>query len=193
MPLLKTFFAVFAGSCLLSAQFAEDPAAAAKELFPKGERLQQLRLPDVANYLQLRVGSKAAEVGCGDGEVALIWGRTVGPSGHVYAEDIDEKGALAPARKNVKRFHAANVTVVRGTVEDPKLPAGQLDAISLQWVYHELTKYPEMLAQFKRALKPGGRLVIIDPLPRKTAPQRADEEPRPTARSGGIRNSLGRF
>ena len=174
MPLPRTALFLLVGAGLLSAQFAENPAAAAKELFPKNESLRQLRLADTANYLQLRAGSKVADVGCGEGELALIWSRTVGPSGHVYAEDIDEKNALAPARKNVKKFHASNVTVIRGTLDDPKLPTGQLDGISLEWVYHELTKYPEMLGQFKRALKPEGRLVIIDPLARKTATQARD-------------------
>ena len=86
-------------------------------------------------------------------------------------------GDVGVAGKNVKKCHRDKFTIVRGTAGDPKLHGGQLDAISLQWVYHELTKYLEMLAQFKRALKPGGRLVMIDPLPRKTASQARSGKP----------------
>ncbi len=146
----------------------EDPQAVVQRLFPKDEVLQRERLADVAGYLGLHAGSNVADVGCGGGEVAVVWSRAVGPSGRVYAEDISKR-ALDHARKLAKKQHARNVTLVQGQVADPRLPAGALDGITLFWVYHELVKYPEMLAHFRQALKPDGRLVIVDPAPHKTA------------------------
>lgn len=145
----------------------EDPQAVVQKLFPKDEELQRERLTDVARQLRLTAGSTVADVGCGDGEVAVVWSRAVGPAGRVYAEDIGARQVKA-ARKQAKKHHARNVTVIRGEAADPHLPAGALDGISLFWVYHELEKYPEMLASFRKALKPDGRLVIVDPTPHKT-------------------------
>ena len=147
---------------------AEDPQDAAQKLFPKAERLQKLRLREVGQYLGVGAGSTLADVGCGSGEIALIWSRTVGPAGRVWAEDIDAKGALKQARKLMGKHHARNVTVIQGEPANPKLPKGQLDAIFLLDVYHEIKQQREMLAHFQEALKPGGRLAIIDPFPRKT-------------------------
>jgi ubiquinone/menaquinone biosynthesis C-methylase UbiE len=118
--------------------------------------------------MKLRPGSQIADVGCGSGEIALVWSRAVGPSGHVYAEDIDKRWALPRARKLMKKHNARNVTLIQGEPANPKLPEGVLDAVFLLDVYHELEQQTAMLAHFRRALKPDGRLVIIDPLPRKT-------------------------
>jgi 2-polyprenyl-3-methyl-5-hydroxy-6-metoxy-1,4-benzoquinol methylase len=65
------------------AQPAEDPEAVGQALFPKVQELPHLRLRDIAGRLNLRAGSQVADVGCGGGEVALIWSRSVGPTGHV--------------------------------------------------------------------------------------------------------------
>src|ERR1039457_1367618 len=85
---------------------------------------------------------------------------------------------LTAARKLMKEHRARNVTVLRGDVADPRLPAGKLDGISLFFVYHELVKYPEIPARFHDALKPGGRLAILDPLARKTASRPRDAQTR---------------
>lgn len=150
------------------AQPATDPEAVARALFPKDEGLQHLRLGEIASRLGLHAGSQVADVGCGDGTIALIWSRVAGPSGHVWAEDIDPP-ALKAARRLMKKQGARNVTVVQGQVSDPQLPAGRLDGITLFFVYHELVQYPEMLAHFRRELKSDGRLVIVDSSPNKTA------------------------
>jgi len=152
------------------AQPAEDPKAVVKSLFPKDDEMPHWRLGEIAARLSLHPGSQVADIGCGEGQIALVWSRVVGPTGHIWAEDIDPR-ALKSARKLMHEHHARNVTTLRGDVADPRLPAGKLDAITLFFVYHELVKYPEMLARFHDALKPDGRLVILDPLARKTAPR----------------------
>ena len=119
-----------------------------KVLFPKHDELPHLRLRELADRLGLHPGSQVADVGCGAGEIALVWSRAVGATGHVWAEDIDPH-ALRAARKLMKEHRARNVTVLQGDVADPRLPAGKLDGISLFFVYHELVKYPEMLARFQ--------------------------------------------
>ena len=153
---------------VVRAQPVEDPQVVVKALFPKDDELPHWRLGEIAARLGLHAGSQVADVGCGEGQIALVWSRAVGPTGHVWAEDIDPH-ALKAARRLMKEHSARNVTVLQGDAADPRLPAGKLDGITLFFVYHELVKYPEMLARFHGALKPDGRLVILDPLARKTA------------------------
>jgi SAM-dependent methyltransferase len=57
-----------------------------------------------------------------------------------------------------------NVDVVQGEAADPHLPAGALDAVLVVNAYHEMEQFASMLDHFTRALKPGGRLVLVEPL-----------------------------
>jgi ubiquinone/menaquinone biosynthesis C-methylase UbiE len=132
--------------------------------------MHRLRIDDIARHMELRQGATVADVGCGSGEIAVALSRGVGPSGRVYAEDI-RKNAVSETKRTAKKHKARNVIAVLGDAKDPKLPAGTLDAILLLDVYHELEKYPNMLERMRASLKPGGRLVIVDPVPRKTGPR----------------------
>lgn len=167
LSVLALFF-LGLGCTTARAQPVEDPEAVVRNLFPKDDEMPHWRLGDIAVRLGLHPGSQVADVGCGEGQIALVWSRAVGPTGHIWAEDIDPN-AVKKARKLMAEHGARNVTVLRGEAADPHLPAGKLDGITLFFVYHELVKYPEMLARFHAALKPDGRLVILDPLARKTA------------------------
>lgn len=154
-------------AALLLMQLAADPQKLARELFPDREAMHTLRLDEIARHMNLRAGSGVADVGCGSGEVAMLLSRAVGPTGRVWAVDIDKK-QVAAARRTMRRFGAKNVTVLHSAPADPRLPEGQFDAILLLDVYHEIDQIAPMLAGMRSALKPDGRLVIIDPLPRKT-------------------------
>jgi len=169
------------GLCLVlsaaCAQPVEDPGTVAKSLFPKDEELLRRRLGEIAGAMALHAGSQVADVGCGGGETAVLWSRAAGPTGHVWAEDISQ-WAVKSTRKLAGQKHARNVTVIKGEVADPHLPAGKLDAISLFLVYHELVKHQEMLARFHEALKPDGRLVIFDPMPVRTRDRTRDAQTR---------------
>lgn len=93
------------------AQPAEDPDAVVKALFPRDDEIPHWRLRDIADRLGSHPGSQVADVGCGEGQIALVWSRVVGPTGHVWAEDIDPH-ALKAARKLMKEHGARNVTVL---------------------------------------------------------------------------------
>ena len=62
----------------------------------------------------------------------------------------------------MKRERLANVTPVLGAIDDPKLPAGALDLILMVDVYHEFSEPQKMLRRMREALKPGGRLVLLE-------------------------------
>ena len=94
--------------------------------------------------------------------------RRVGPEGKVIAEDIFDD-FLAAAKQRVEKAKLANVTFVKGTETDPKLPEGTLDVAMALDVYHHFD-YPEkMLAALHKSLKPDGRLVIVEYYKRQEA------------------------
>ena len=111
--------------------------------------------------LDLEAGDVVADVGAGSGYYAIRLARVVGASGRVYATDIQPE-MLALARKKVEAERLSNVELVLGAPADPRLPAASMDLVLMVDVYHELADPQGMLRALKRALKPGGRLVLIE-------------------------------
>lgn len=121
------------------------------------------RVPDVLAALAIGPGSHVADVGAGDGYFSVRLARAVGDSGRVYAVDISPE-QLSRLRARLEREGIGNVEVIEGRPDDPRLPEAALDAALIVNAYHEMTEYPEMLGHLRRALKPGGRLVIVEPI-----------------------------
>jgi ubiquinone/menaquinone biosynthesis C-methylase UbiE len=86
--------------------------------------------------------------------------RAVGPEGRVYGVEIQEE-MLELLRAAMAERGVRNVIGVRGTPEDPRLPE-PVDLAILVDVYHECSHPVEMVAAIVRALKPGGRLVLVE-------------------------------
>ena len=85
----------------------------------------------------------------------------MGDKGHVIAEDIFDD-FLAAAKQVAAEEKLANVTFVKGEETDPKLPEAGVDMVLAFDVYHHFD-YPEkMLAGIHKALRAGGRLVIVE-------------------------------
>jgi ubiquinone/menaquinone biosynthesis C-methylase UbiE len=124
------------------------------------ERASELKRR-VIETLKLQPGQTAADVGCGDGFYTLPLARFLGPSGKLYAEDIGDV-ELAKLKKNLSAESVTNVEVVKGTVDDPQLPAGQMDAVLIVNSYHEMTEHQAMLRHVKTALKQGGTFVLME-------------------------------
>ena len=112
--------------------------------------------------LEVESGAAVGEVGCGDGFLALTLARAVGPSGQVYANEI-EKEKVDALTARLREEGLENVTPVLGTSEDTRFPSHSLDLVVMVEVFHHLDQPREVLASARRALKPGARLVIIEP------------------------------
>ena len=136
----------------------------------------------VEDALALREGMQVADVGAGDGDWAERLADKVGPAGHVYATEIEAEDVEKIARR-VEGAGLENVTALLGTVTDTGLVDGCCDAILLRMVYHHFTDPVPMRASLRRALRPGGRLAVID-----LRPQDWGDLPRVPNRGGhGIR------
>jgi ubiquinone/menaquinone biosynthesis C-methylase UbiE len=119
-------------------------------------------LPEKAlDALNIPKGAAVADVGAGVGYFTWRLADRVGPSGVVYGEDIQQK-MLDQLVSNMRERNISNVRAVLGTIEDPKLPANALDLILLVDVYHEFSEPEKMLNRMREALKPNGRLVLIE-------------------------------
>jgi ubiquinone/menaquinone biosynthesis C-methylase UbiE len=115
----------------------------------------------LVKVMQLKPGMTVADIGTGIGYMLPFLSRAVGPEGKVIAEDIFDD-FLASAKQRAEDQKLQNVTFVKGTETDPNLPEGALDRVLALDVYHHFD-YPEkMLAAVHKALKPDGRLVVVE-------------------------------
>ena len=118
--------------------------------------------PDLAlRLLRIRKGATVADIGAGSGYMTTRLARIVGPTGKVYASDI-QSGMLTLLQQNLTRARIDNVTPVLGTIDDPKLPAESIDLAIMVDVYHEFSEPQKMLQRIKESLKPDGRLVLLE-------------------------------
>jgi len=118
------------------------------------------RPDEIMDALNIADGANVADVGAGAGWFTVRLARRVGPNGRVYAEDV-QTPMLEAIRYRVAREGLGNVDTVLGTSEDPMLP-GALDAILIVDVYAEVGDPVSWLRHVASALKPQGRIGIVD-------------------------------
>ncbi len=122
---------------------------------------QRQEIARLAELMEWKPGTIVADIGAGDGSYSFAAAEIVGPTGRVYATEIDTD-KLKQLRTDVLKRKLANVIVVEGAVDDTKLPSECCDAIYLRHVYHHLTQPVEFDRNLVRSLKIGARLAIID-------------------------------
>jgi SAM-dependent methyltransferase len=116
----------------------------------------------VMTLLGVKPGLAVADIGAGSGYYTVRVARRLGPTGHVYAEDIVSEYLERLAQRVAKEGLADRVTVVRGDPHDPRLPAGSIDLALLVHMYHEVQQPFGLLWNLRRALRPSAKVAIID-------------------------------
>lgn len=120
------------------------------------------QLPDqIMDALGIADGAVVADLGVGAGWFTVRLARRVGPNGVVYAEDV-QPPMLQATERRILREGLRNVRTVQGTQDDPKLPEGRIDAVLIVDIYNEIADPVALLANVARALKPNGRIGIVD-------------------------------
>jgi SAM-dependent methyltransferase len=115
----------------------------------------------VLDALAILPGSTVADVGAGTGFFSLRIARRVGPAGHVVATDLEPRMlALLAERAAEQRLDNIETRVV--TSDDPRLDAASVDLVLMVDVYHELVHPAAELAAVRRALRPAGRLALVE-------------------------------
>ena len=125
------------------------------------EREREEATAQALRIIQVPAGGTVADIGAGSGYFTVRMAKLVGPSGRVYANDI-QQGMLDIIERRVEEAGLTNVTTVLGAADDPRLPPGSLDLALLVDVYHEFHEPQAMLRGLRQALKPGGRLVLLE-------------------------------
>lgn len=125
------------------------------------EREQEEHPDQALDALHIAKGSTVADIGAGVGYMSWRLAKRIGPTGTVYANDIQQP-MLDLLVKNMQTRHITNVQPVLGEPDDPKLPVGQIDLVLMVDVYHEFNNPQAMLRHIRESLKPGGRLVLLE-------------------------------
>ncbi len=175
---------IAAAIATLAALSADRPMAYAQTADPIAQDTQSVLTPETANEARLnglqppdqvmdaigiRAGMVGAEIGAGRGRYVVQLAVRVGASGKIYGEDIDAS-ALRHLEQRCERWGLENVEAILGTVDDPKLPPGQLDFIFVISAYHHFDDPVALLGNARASLKPDGMLAIAEWL-RSTSPE----------------------
>lgn len=141
--------------------FANTMSAAGASWLDRPEREDEEAPKKAIALLGLKPGDVVADVGAGSGYFALKMAELVGPTGRVYAADIQQE-MLDIIKSKLGYTPVKNVTLVLGAEDNPKLPPNTLDMALMVDVYHELHEPQAVLTHLREALKPGGRLILLE-------------------------------
>ena len=160
--LAPVFFLLLLSSApMLALQLAPRAAEEWIKTLESPQRIQGQKVDEVIARLGLKPGQVIADIGAGTGYFAR---RFAHHAAKVFAVDIDEK-MVAMLRKTAP----ANLEVILAAPDDPHLPPQSVDTIFFCDVIHHIENRPAYYAKLAKALKPGGRIVVIDfykkPLP----------------------------
>ncbi len=112
-------------------------------------------------FLDLQEGQTVADLGCGSGYYTRRMAERVGPTGTVFAVDVQPE-MLAILRENAAQAGLQNIVAVQGRDDDPYLPDGEIDWILLVDVYHEFQQPGAVLERMLESLAPGGRIALAE-------------------------------
>lgn len=118
------------------------------------------------NLANVSSGQVLADIGCHEGYLSMHLARRVNGNGRVYAVDVRDD-RLATLRENANSRKLDNIITILGDYDDPKLPEGALDCVFVVDTYHEISAYKKVLNHIRKALKPGGQLMVLEKLKKR--------------------------
>jgi len=136
-------------------------SAAGADWLERGEREREENPAKAIRALDIQPGMTVCDLGAGSGYYTVRMSRLVGPTGKVYAVDIQPR-MLELLTRRLRSDGIQNVIPVLSTEDDPKLPPQSQDLILLVDVYHEFARPQIMLRRMREALKDDGRLVLLE-------------------------------
>ena len=125
------------------------------------DRLPGLKIDSVIAKLGLQPGMVIADIGAGTGAFTIPFAKAVAPGGRAIAADIWPE-LLDYVKLKAERAGVTNLETVLAAIDDPNLPAGQVDIAFFHDVFHNTNDREVYLRVLASQLKPGGRIVIIE-------------------------------
>ncbi|CAN5336613.1 class I SAM-dependent methyltransferase [soil metagenome] len=138
-----------------------DPFTGDLSRFEDPERDKNLQPDRVMDILNIREGRSVADIGAGSGWFTVRAARRVGPSGQVFAVEINS-AFVDLVTKRAQTEGLKNVKAVLGKADDPTLPANSVDAVLFLKSYHEIAEPVALMKKVKTALRKDGLVGIID-------------------------------
>ncbi len=138
-----------------------DPYTGSLSIFEDAKREEKLQLNRVMDILQIKEGSRVADIGAGSGWFTVRAARRVGATGAVYAVEINRE-YLEHIKSRAAREGLANVRGVLGKEDDPLLPAAGVDAALILKTYHEIAEPIRLMRNLRGSLAAGALVGIID-------------------------------
>src|SRR5262245_22479968 len=126
---------------------------------PKRNQWQQPAV--VIEELQLTAGMNVADLGAGTGYFSRYLASAVGESGTVFAVDT-EPNLVEHLRDRAEKEGTPNVVTILAAPDDPRLPQAGIDVVLIVDTYHHIDGRRRYFANLRRALRPGGRVAVID-------------------------------
>ncbi len=114
----------------------------------------------VLEALGIKEGEIVADIGAGSGYFTMRLAHHVGPTGRVYAVDVNPD-MIGHLDARVRDAGLLNVSTILAPPDDPRLPQ-PVDRFVIVDVWHHIEDQAGYLAKMKKALKPGGQIVMID-------------------------------
>jgi len=130
-------------------------------IFEYPDRDEKLQVNRVMDILHIKPGSTVGDIGAGSGWFTVRAAKRVGPTGLIYAVDINS-AAISYINDRAKREHLENIRTIQSREDDPLLPANSVDSVLLLKTYHEVAQPVRLLQNLRHALKPGALVGIID-------------------------------
>ena len=148
------------GKVYMGREIAQVMGHLGAEWLERPEREQEERTDLLLQALNLSPTDVVADIGAGTGYFTFRIAPNV-PKGHVLAVDIQPE-MIDFLTQGKHKYKASNVKPILGTITNPKLPANGVDLVLLVDAYHEFSHPREMMEQIVKALKPGGRVVLVE-------------------------------
>ena len=137
------------------------PATENAPFFNRPQRDKEERPEQLLSALQIRPGATVADIGSGTGYFTWRLAQHVGRQGKVYAVDV-QQSMLDLTKAAVAAHKLSNVEYVLATESSPRLPERSVDFVFIAYAYHEFGDPDAVMAAIRRALKPGGRVLVLE-------------------------------
>jgi precorrin-6B methylase 2 len=134
---------------------------AAAPWLERPEREREEATSQMIESLKIPPGSIVADIGAGSGVLTVMLAAETGPTGKVYAVDIQQE-MLDRLVENAKLHKLENIQPVLGTAKSPRLDPESIDLALMVDVYHEFAFPYEMMLEISKSMKTGGRVVFVE-------------------------------
>lgn len=156
----KTATADGTGKVYFGREIATVMGAAGADWLERNDRQQEENTALAIGKMPLTAASVVADIGAGTGYYTFRIAKKV-PHGKVYAVDVQDE-FITYLNQKKKESGQQNVQVIKGTEISPNLPDASVDLAVMVDVYHELLYPHEVLQALHKALKPGGKLLLLE-------------------------------